>query len=171
MTRLALELFDQTRRLHGLGSEEREFLEVAGILHELGLFISHVQHHRHSYYLIRNSELLGFTENEKEIIANVARYHRKSHPKPKHPAFALLSRDDQHTVTALAAILRIADGLDRSHASLVKDLRVSSRGHDLVIHLRRRRGANLEMELWGAEEKKRLFEEVFKRKVSFAVMR
>src|SRR4030095_7782099 len=84
VTNLALKIFDQLKELHKMGILEREYLEAAGILHEVGLFVSHSQHHRHSYYLIRNSEMLGYTENEKEIIANVARYHRKSHPKAKH---------------------------------------------------------------------------------------
>lgn len=75
VTGLALKIFDLTKKLHKLGSTEREYLEAATILHEVGGFVSHSQHHRHSYYIIRNAEMLGFTENEKEIVANVARYH------------------------------------------------------------------------------------------------
>ncbi len=101
VSKLALRIFDQTKKLHHLGNTEREFLEASAILHEVGLFISHAQHHRHSYYLIRNAELLGFTENEKEIIANVARYHRKSHPKDKHEGFRNLTSDEQEVVVNL----------------------------------------------------------------------
>ena len=88
---LVLRLFDEIRRLfpaiRELSDENRELLDYAAWLHDIGFFLSHAQHHRHSFYLIRNAELLGFTEREKAIIANTARYHRKSHPKPKHEGF------------------------------------------------------------------------------------
>jgi exopolyphosphatase/guanosine-5'-triphosphate,3'-diphosphate pyrophosphatase len=167
VTGLALSIFDQTKELHKLGNAEREYLEAAAILHEIGNFVSHSQHHRHSYYLIRNSELLGFTENEKEIIANVARYHRKSHPKPKqHPEFAKLSGDEKHIVRKLASILRIADGLDRTHSSAVLGVTISpvegGKG-GLTLLLTKKPGCNgtLELEIWGAEQKKKLFEDTF----------
>jgi len=168
---LALSIFDQTSALHKLGSLEREYLEAASILHEAGCFVSHSQHHRHSYYLIRNSELLGFTENEKEIIANIARYHRKSHPKQKHEAFAKLNANEQIIVKKLASILRIADGLDRTHASAVKNVKCIPNNGELNIILEKS-GANnggLELEIWGAESKKTLFEETYGVKVKFKV--
>ena len=168
---LALSIFDQTSALHKLGSLEREYLEAASILHEAGCFVSHSQHHRHSYYLIRNSELLGFTENEKEIIANIARYHRKSHPKQKHEAFAKLNAIEQIIVKKLASILRIADGLDRTHASAVKNVKCIPNNGELNIILEKS-GANnggLELEIWGAESKKTLFEETYGVKVKFKV--
>jgi len=164
---LSLRIFDQTVALHKMGLQEREYLEAAALLHEIGLFVSHAQHHRHSYYLIRNSELLGFTENEKEIIANVARYHRKSHPKIKHEGFRRLDADDQKTVCKLASILRIADGLDRTHSSAVKDLRCRVSRKKINITLRRQNRAPVELELWGAERKKKLFEETFHASVRF----
>lgn len=133
MTRLALSLFLQTRRLHNLGEEEREFLESAALLHETGLFVSHDSHYRHSYYLIRNAELAGFTENEKDVIANVARYYWKSYPKFKHEGFCMLSSKDQDIVSKLASILRIADGLERSHTSAVDHLKVRIIGGQLYI--------------------------------------
>jgi exopolyphosphatase/guanosine-5'-triphosphate,3'-diphosphate pyrophosphatase len=164
---LSLQLFDRTRSLHRLGGEEREYLEAAALLHEIGLFISHAQHHRHSYYLIRNSELLGFTENEKEIIANIARYHRKSHPKFKHDGYNILSLEDQRKVTVLAAILRVADGLDRSHLSLVKKLRTRVLKGTLFIRVHSSGRVLPEMELWGADRKKQLLQEVFRKRVLF----
>ena len=112
VARLAAQLFDQLCPLHHLGREERSLLEAAAQLHDTGFLVSHSQHHKHSYYLIRNSELLGFTEDEKELIANIARYHRKSFPEMKHQQFAALSKKDQRTVRILAAILRVADGLE-----------------------------------------------------------
>jgi len=166
VTRLALRLFDETARLHKLGPVHRELLEYSALLHDIGLFVSHSLHHRHAYYLIRNSELLGFTENEKAIMANIARYHRKSHPKLKHEGFMELGPEDRVVVTKLAALLRIADGLDRSHAGAVHDLSVRRKTGRLVCRLKPRHNASVGLEIWGAERKKQLFEETFKVKVS-----
>jgi exopolyphosphatase/guanosine-5'-triphosphate,3'-diphosphate pyrophosphatase len=166
VTGLALKIFDLTKKLHKLSSTEREYLEAASILHEVGGFVSHSQHHRHSYYIIRNAEMLGFTENEKEIVANIARYHRKSHPKLKHPDYAKLSGDDQLVIRKLAAILRVADGLDRSHTSSIKDIEYSIEGNKITFTLHGDE-ANMELEVWGATSKKQLFEEVFGVEVEF----
>jgi exopolyphosphatase/guanosine-5'-triphosphate,3'-diphosphate pyrophosphatase len=166
-SQLALKIFDQTEELHKLGDTEREYLESASILHEIGGFISHSQHHKHSYYLIRNSEMLGFTENEKEIIANIARYHRKSHPKPKHPDFAKLSDDDQILVNKLASILRIADGLDRTHSSVVSNVVCNTSNGALLMEVQSNGNSQLELEIWSAENKKALFEETYGVKVKF----
>jgi exopolyphosphatase/guanosine-5'-triphosphate,3'-diphosphate pyrophosphatase len=169
VTVLALRIFDETQGLHKLLPIHRELLEYSALLHDIGLFVSHSQHHRHTFYLIRNSELLGFTENEKAIMANVARYHRKSHPKLKHEGFAELSPEDRDAVIRLASLLRIADGLDRSHTSAVRDLSVEKKGSRLVFILNPRRHASASLEIWGAERKKQLFEETFKVKVSFTL--
>ncbi|HLX12107.1 MAG TPA: HD domain-containing protein, partial [Bacteroidota bacterium] len=162
---LALKIFNLTKKLHGLGDEERQYLEAAAILHEIGLYISHAQHHRHAYYLIRNSEMFGFTENEKEIIANVARYHRKSYPKLKHENFASLDPDEREVVQKLSAILRIADGLDRTHASVVKEVGVKKSRKSLTFLARHNKRTAADLELWGAERKKELFEKTFGVKV------
>jgi exopolyphosphatase/guanosine-5'-triphosphate,3'-diphosphate pyrophosphatase len=120
VARLALELFDATADRHRLGDDSREVLEAAALLANVGLFVSHGGHHKHSYYVIRNSELLtGFTDREIELIALVARYHRKSAPRRKHPEFAALRRDDQRRVRVLAGLLRVAVGLDRDHGGRV----------------------------------------------------
>ncbi|MBZ0201505.1 MAG: Ppx/GppA family phosphatase [Ignavibacteria bacterium] len=166
VTGLALKIFDLTKKLHKLGNIEREYLEAATILHEVGGFVSHSQHHRHSYYIIRNAEMLGFTENEKEIIANVARYHRKSHPKAKHADYVKLSAEDQLVIRKLAAILRVADGLDRSHTSSIKEIECTIVDKRIVFTLHGDE-ANIELEKWGAESKKQLFEEVFGVEVVF----
>ncbi len=167
VARLALSIFDQTARLHGLGAREREYLEAAALLHEVGFFVGNAQHHRHSYYLIRNGHLPGFTEDEKEVLANIARYHRKSHPKPKHEGFSRLDAGDRDRVRGLAAILRIADGLDRSHAGLVG--RVSCRITGRRVHFRpAARGRRpIDLEIWGAGRKSGLFEEAFRVKAVF----
>jgi exopolyphosphatase / guanosine-5'-triphosphate,3'-diphosphate pyrophosphatase len=170
VTGLALRIFDETAELHMLSSNEREYLEAAAILHEAGAFVSHSQHHRHSYYLIRNTEMLGFTENEKEIIANVARYHRKSHPKAKHPDYSKLSAEDQLVIKKLAAILRIADGLDRSHTSSINNIKCSIDDKYAEFSISSSNDANIELEIWGAESKKALFEETFGVNVKFSVV-
>jgi len=162
---LALRLFDQTRSLHGLGEAERDFLEIAALLHDVGFHISHAQHHMHSYYLIRNAELLGFTEDEKEIIANLARYHRKSHPKPKHETFQRLDAHGQKVVRTLAGLLRIADGLDRSHTKAVRDVVCRITPLRVKLTLRPAPGADLTLDIWGAQRKKALLEELFGRTV------
>jgi exopolyphosphatase/guanosine-5'-triphosphate,3'-diphosphate pyrophosphatase len=162
---LALRLFDQTRSLHGLGEAERDFLEIAALLHDVGFHISHAQHHMHSYYLIRNAELLGFTEDEKEIIANLARYHRKSHPKPKHETFQRLDAHGQKVVRTLAGLLRIADGLDRSHTKAVRDVVCRITPLRVKLALRPAPGADLTLDIWGAQRKKALLEELFGRTV------
>jgi exopolyphosphatase/guanosine-5'-triphosphate,3'-diphosphate pyrophosphatase len=168
VTKLALKLFDETVAIHKLGDREREFLEAAALLHEVGLSISHSQHHRHSYYLIRNSELLGFTENEKEIIATTARYHRKSHPKSKHEGFSSLVSEDQVVVRKLSSILRIADGLDRSHAARVKDLSCQLSAATVTLRIKRSDHKPIDLELWSAGRKKDLFEETFNVRVRFS---
>lgn len=159
---LANRLFTQTRKLHRLGNREKQFLEVAALLHDIGFYISHAQHHRHSYYLIRNAELLGFTEEEKEIIANIARYHRKSHPKQKHEAYNKLSSENQLLVRKLAALLRIADGLDRSHTCAVHDILCRMRKNQICLVVKPSEGSDVSLELWGTVRKKRLFEETYK---------
>ena len=160
VARLSLQLFDQLRDLHGLSDEHREYLEAAAILHNVGLFISHAQHHHHSYYIIRNSEYLtGFTDREIELIAQVARYHRKSNPKLKHTEFARLKGDDRQIVRKLAGILRVADGLNRTHASLVRCLWCERGGTNLTVHLETVDRREVTLEIYTAESRKDLLEQ------------
>ncbi len=162
---LALQLFDATKRLHGLDPVCREYLEAGALLANVGLMISHDRHHLHSYYVIRNSEhLVGFTDHEIEIISQVARYHRKSAPKKSHPDFARLDPGDQDLIRKLAGILRIAIGLDRSHDGRVAALRVSRRDTQLRIALVGAPSSgppvDLSLELYAASERRQLLEEV-----------
>jgi exopolyphosphatase/guanosine-5'-triphosphate,3'-diphosphate pyrophosphatase len=164
IVKLSLSIFDQSKKLHKLGEREREFLEYAALLHEVGFFVSHAQHHRHSYYLIRNAELAGFTDTEKEIIANVARYHRKSHPKPKHEGYNRLANNERLVVKKLAGILRLADGLDRSHNSRVTSVKCKVQSRNFILRIKSTSKVNLEE--WAVNMKKGLFEEIFKKQVT-----
>jgi exopolyphosphatase/guanosine-5'-triphosphate,3'-diphosphate pyrophosphatase len=169
-TALALQLFDGTARLHGLPASARELLEAAGLLHNVGLSISHDAHHKHSYYVIRNSEwMTGFTQREIELIAQVARYHRKSPPKAKHAEHAALSRADQRLVATLAGILRVAIGLDRTHAQVVRSVRCELEGEEVRLVLDVARGADAHLERYVAEERKDLLEATLGRPVCLVV--
>ena len=120
---LTLKLFDDLRPLHGLGDGARELIEYAALLHDVGWHIGPDDHHKHSEYLIEHGRLRAFAKNEIGVIAQIARFHRKKAPdRKKHKRFAALSRHDQKIVEVGAALLRIADSLDRSHASAVQML-------------------------------------------------
>jgi exopolyphosphatase/guanosine-5'-triphosphate,3'-diphosphate pyrophosphatase len=148
VARLALALFDQTRALHGLTDREREWLEYGALMHDLGVHISYPRHHRHSYYLIKNGDLRGFEPEEIEAIALIARYHRRGTPKKTHEEYASLPARLRRTVRLLASILRVAEGLDRSHAQVVSALELQDRGKDLLLHLRT--SGDAELEVWAA---------------------
>lgn len=165
--RLALSLFDQTADAHQLGDEARELLELAAIVHNVGLFISHSAHHKHTYYVVRHSEqLTGFTEREREVLALIARYHRRSHPKPRHLEFAALSESDQDMVRKLAGLLRIAIGLDRSHRGLVDEVEVEVDDEGrLAVTPRSRGDADLSLEVFSAQERAHLLAEALSQEV------
>ena len=165
VARLSLQLFDQTKELHKLDDECREYLEAAAILHDVGYHISHANHHRHSLYIIRNSELLGFNENEINIIAHTARYHRKSHPKSSHQEFKALPSEIQMIIKKLAAILRIADSFDRTHRKIVSSLDTTIKDESVEIYLHCSNKIKPDIELWNLERRKGLFEEVFGKKI------
>jgi exopolyphosphatase / guanosine-5'-triphosphate,3'-diphosphate pyrophosphatase len=148
VARLALAIFDATRTRHQLGSREREWLEYGALLHDTGTHISYERHHKHSYYLIRHGGLRGFEPEEIEIIALMARYHRQGTPKKSHPEFAALPAERRSTVKLLAAIVRLAEGLDRSHAQVVKKIDASSRRGALRFRLTP--AGDAELELWAA---------------------
>ena len=161
---LALRLFDQTKPLHGFGPREREWLEFSAILHDIGYHINSRQHHKHAYYLIKNSDLSGFTAEEIDLVANVARYHRRSVPSRKHDEFQVLPASTQRVINVLSALLRIADGLDRSQFSVVQNVDVKL-GKSVVISVQA--SGDAELEIWAARGRSDLFEKVFKRPVQF----
>ncbi len=148
VARLSLSIFDQTRAVHGLTDREREWLEFAALLHDIGTHISYPRHHKHSYYLIKNGDLRGFEPSEAEMIALVARYHRKSAPKKSHAGFSALGRKNRRIVRTLSAILRFAETLDRSHAQAVAGVEMHDRGEEYLVKLRTT--GDTELELWAA---------------------
>jgi exopolyphosphatase/guanosine-5'-triphosphate,3'-diphosphate pyrophosphatase len=151
VARLALELFDGTRERHGLGDDAREILEAGALLCNVGMFLSHAQHHKHSYYVIRGTDrLAGFNDDELERIALVARYHRKSEPRARHPEFAALDDVHQREVSVLAGILRVAIGLDRNHAGRVREVTVHGDGDHLVVEAAAVPGEDIGLEVYAA---------------------
>lgn len=161
---LCLKLFDDLLSEHRLGDRERELLEAAALLHDVGYHISADQHHKHSDYIIRNSSMPGFTNDEAELIACVARYHRKSHPKKKHDDYARLPSEEQQVVRVLSGILRICEGLDRRQQQVVRTLRAEVSADTIEIFLNTTAEIP-DIEVWGAERRKGLLEEVFSRNV------
>lgn len=161
--RLARELFDQLRGVHELKARDRELLEYAAVLHDVGQSISFSGHHKHSYYLIRNAELQGFDPEEIEIMALLARYHRKGPPRRGNDAYRELSPERRATVRGLAALLRIADALDRSHFQVCTH--VGAKVTPREVRLRVVTAGDAEIELWAAARKGDLFEEVFHRRL------
>lgn len=169
VTRLAEKIFDALAPVEQLTRHQRTLLSAAALLHDVGYHIAHDSHHKHSLYLIKNSELTGFSEAEREVIANIARYHRGSLPKDRHLEFAALSATDQATVMKLGAILRIADSLDRSHEGNVSDLRCTRDGS--VVRIQARSPVDCESELLEADRKRQLFEEVFQCDLELSIRR
>lgn len=164
--RLALQIFDRTQALHGRSSLDRELLEYCALLHDIGYHISYDRHHHHAYYLIKNVRLNGFSEEEIQIMALVARYHRKGLPKKrKHPEFAILEKSEQKRVMWLSAILRLADALDRSHFSVVQNVSLRTYAHKIIFQVEAQDDA--EYEIWEAYRKSKLFARLTKREVSF----
>jgi exopolyphosphatase/guanosine-5'-triphosphate,3'-diphosphate pyrophosphatase len=144
VTELALSLFDQTEPLHGLGKQERIYLEAAALLHDVGYFISMQKHHKHSHYIIANSEIVGLTPAERLVVAGISRYHRKAMPDTAHAEFEALPKKDRATVSSLAAILRIADALDKEHNSAVRSVECRLQNGSLLLRAVSRKSCRLE---------------------------
>ncbi len=168
VARLALSIFDQTRSVHGLGDREREWLEYAALLHDIGVHISYDRHHRHSYYLIKNGDLRGFDPQEIEVIGLVARYHRQATPKKSHEGYGDLGGTLRTTVRMLSAMVRLAEGLDRSHAQAVAGIDLFPRGDDYLARLRS--ASDAELELWAAHRHVAPLERELDRPIRFEVV-
>jgi len=159
VAKLAGQLYDGLRAKHGLPPESRDILLAAALMHDVGFLINHTKHHKHAYHLIQHAELSGWSAREVELIANVARYHRKASPKKRHRNLARLDRADRRLLRRLAAILRVADGLDRTHTQRLTAVGVESgrRTTRLVLAAE----SDPQVDRWDAERRAGLFSRVF----------
>ncbi len=160
---MALQLFDEFRDELKLEESDRELLEYATWMHDIGYYISYRKHHKHALYIIRHSDLRGFNEDEINIMANVARYHRRSRPKKRHGFYKKMEKPLRKKVKRLSALLRLADGLDRSHYQNVQKLEIDNLEDKVNLYLTTM--GDPELEVWGAERKSKLFKKVTGKKL------
>ncbi len=160
---LALQLFDQLKTLHLFCQNERDMLEAAALLHDIGYFKGARGHHKYSLKMIVKSELEGWDKQEKLVIGNIARYHTKRLPKTRHKKFSALSKENRQKVLKLAALLRLADGLDRSHSDAIKNLNCVIGKNKIKVDIESR--GHIALELDGFKKKKDLFVKVYGRKI------
>ena len=158
--RVAGLLFRALQPIHGMGPVELELLCCAALLHDIGISVSYSGHHKHSRRLIGKASLPALTREERDLVANVARYHRKAKPAQKHGAYRSLTEPQQELVSRLAAILRIADGLDRAHENAVSEVDASAET-PLAWTIGLYGPGSLTTAAWGAQRKAELFEEVY----------
>ena len=164
VTRLALELFDSSHEagLHRLGPEERELLEYAALLHDIGTFLSYTRHHQHTYYLIRNADLVGFDQDEIAILAATAYFHRKALPAPRFEAFSGLDRRSRKVVRRLGALLRLAEYLDRGHAAAIAHARLRRAEFGALV-LEVEPAGDWSLEEWALERRRDSLDKAFGR--------
>lgn len=163
VSNFSLQLFDEFKEELKLKEPDRELLEYASLMHDIGYYISYRKHHKHALYLIRNSDLLGFKEDEINVMANVARYHRKSTPHKRHIHYKQLSKKARKRVKKLSALLRVADGLDRSHYQNVEKLEINNKKE--TINLLITTHSDPELEIWGTLRKGDLLEKLTGKKL------
>jgi exopolyphosphatase/guanosine-5'-triphosphate,3'-diphosphate pyrophosphatase len=161
--RLAVKLFDETKPLHNLSLDYRLLLEAAALLHDIGQFVNVIDHHKHTQYLLAASPVIGLDESQMAIVGNVARYHRKSLPKPQHELYRALSSKNRVVVSKLAAILRLADAMDNEHGAKVQDFAAEYKKPKFTIKLQGE--GDLLLEKWALMKKAAMFEEIFSLKL------
>jgi exopolyphosphatase/guanosine-5'-triphosphate,3'-diphosphate pyrophosphatase len=160
VSQLALNMFYQLQPLHKLPEKYASILHASAMLHDIGLFIADAKHHKHSYYLIKSSGMKSFSKPDLELVANIARYHRKAHPSQKHLGFSQLSPTDQDVVRKLSAIVRVADALDFRREQRVESVTCSiKKAKTLTISAAAKTSLRDEIE-WAAKKGK-LIKEVF----------
>ena len=169
VTRLALDMFDGLAPLHALPASARPLLEVAGWLHDIGNAVSYQRHHKHTYYLITNADIPGLPDRERELVARIARYHRRTGPETTHPGMAGLNPVETRIVRKASTLLRIADSLDRSHRQTIHKLTAKAIGGAAVLRLQTKQPVDLE--LWDVAHESALFRRVFGRKLVLHVER
>ncbi len=162
---LAVRLFDELKAEHGLDARDRLLLEVAALLHNIGVFVGLRAHHKHAQYLIQASDIFGLSSDDRAIIANVARYHRRGLPQQSHLPYMALDRTERVRVNKLASILRVANALDAEHSQKVKDLRITAADGAWLIEVDGI--GDLAMERMKVEARADLFHDVFGRSLSW----
>ncbi len=165
VARLATRLFDELRDELGLGDHERLLLEVAALLHDIGIYVNLRAHHKHSQYLIEASELFGLARDDLQLIGNIARYHRRATPQKTHLLYSALSRDDRIVVSKLAALLRFANALDADHAQRIKNVKLLEEDGMLVTEVVGR--GDLTMERLATSSRDDLLTELLGRTIRF----
>jgi len=164
---LAVTLFEDLAGLHGLPLSARRVLEAAAVVHDVGNAVSFHKHHKHTFYLVANADMPGFADRERELVATVARYHRRSTPDRGRADLAHLSTAELTSLRKLAALLRVANALDASHQQPVRELRAEQRDGAVALRLRLRAPADLE--LWDADREGQFFRAVFRKRLELVV--
>lgn len=166
---MARQLFTSLYPLHGLPPSSGRLLEAAAYLHDIGHFVSDTRHHKHSYYLVANSDMPGFTDRERELIANLCRYHRKAMPVSLHPNLQALNADERRAVAMLAPLLRIADNLDRSREQRIDFLETGIQNGAVVLKFSG--SGDMDLEQWGTQRAGEIFREVYQRPLVISKVR
>ncbi|MCM2334073.1 MAG: Ppx/GppA family phosphatase [Anaeromyxobacteraceae bacterium] len=169
VARLSLQLFDQLAGVHGLPAAARSVLEAAALLHDVGHAVSPQRHHKHTFYLVQNADIAGFSDQERLQVAQVARYHRRTPPDRGRPDLEALGAAELRQLRRLVALLRVADALDRSHHQPVQDLRAQARGPLVRVAVRAR--APMDLELWDVDREAAYFRSAMGRRLEVAVAR
>jgi exopolyphosphatase/guanosine-5'-triphosphate,3'-diphosphate pyrophosphatase len=159
-------LFRALQPLHGLASGAGKLLEAAAYLHDVGHYISGVSHHKHSYYVVSNSDMAGFTDRERFLIAALCRYHRKALPSSMHGVYQALTAEERKMLLMLIPILRLADNLDRSRDQRILSIDCQLRNGEVVLQVHAR--GDIDLEQWGAERASQVFEQVYQRGIAIA---
>jgi exopolyphosphatase/guanosine-5'-triphosphate,3'-diphosphate pyrophosphatase len=152
-------LFDQSHALHSLDEDNKLLLEIGALLHDIGHFINTVDHHQHGYYILKASPLIGLSETQQNIVANIMLYHRKSTPSMEDDCFKALTPKNRLVVIKLSALMRLADGLDVSHTGRVKDAQLEPQKNTWKLKLHG--DGDLMLERWTLEKRQKLFQDVF----------
>ena len=166
VARLANDLFHDLRSVHQLAPPLGSLLEASAYLHDVGHYVSDTRHHKHSYYLVANSDLPGFNLNERGIIANLCRYHRKNMPAPEHDNLQTLSAEDRRAVGVLTPMLRLADSLDRGNGQKIRSVECTVNEKEIVVGLHAPASAGIELEIWAAVRLDGLFRQMYGRKLT-----
>jgi len=169
VARIALSLFDELADLHKLPAAVRPFLEAAALLHDVGNAVSYQKHHRHTQYLIQNADIPGLADRERDLVARIARYHRRSPPELDHAGMSGLSPVEARMVRKLSTLLRVADALDRSHHQPIHSIRTRKNGQDIAVRLKVKTKAPVDLELWDVAHEAPLFRRVFGRRLRVEV--